>query len=341
MRRTRGIIKTILLIVDNVMKKIPTNIITGFLGVGKTTTILQLLKNKPEGESWAVLVNEFGEVGIDGAFLTESDAMVKEVPGGCMCCTAGLPMSVGINALLRQKPDRLIIEPTGLGHPKKIIAILQSENYEKYIDLKSTIGLVDPRNLSNEKYTSNQNFNDQLSISDVIVATKMDMASDYDECLFSSWIKSLPHQPKTTSINHGELPSHWLDEDRTVELIIEDHHHHHAEQEIVEMVLEPGQKFCRKENKGQGYVSCGWFFGAESVFDFDELFSMLSALTAERVKAVMNTNKGFYAFNVANGVVSVNLLSIDGVESKLEVIDTQLLPWDQLEEVLLSLLIEE
>ncbi|MCP3700171.1 MAG: GTP-binding protein, partial [Aliivibrio sp.] len=147
--------------------------------------------------------------------------------------------------------------------------------------------------------------------------------------------------PKLTMINHGELPLHWLDEKRTLELTIEEHHHHHAEQEIVEMVLEPGQKFCRKENKGQGHVSCGWFFGAESVFDFDELFSMLSALTAERVKAVMNTNKGFYAFNVASGVVSVNLLSIDGMESKLEVIDTQLLPWDQLEDVLLSLLIEE
>lgn len=334
-------IKEIQIMMVKPMKKIPTNIITGFLGVGKTTTILQLLKNKPEGESWAVLVNEFGEVGIDGAFLSEAGALIKEVPGGCMCCTAGLPMSVGINALLRQKPDRLIIEPTGLGHPKKIIAILQSENYEKYIDLKSTIGLVDPRNLSDEKYTSNQNFNDQLGISDVIVATKMDMASDYDKCLFSSWAKSLPHQPKTAMINHGELPLHWLDEDRTVELTIEEHHHHHAEQDIVEMILEPGQKFLRKENKGQGYVSCGWFFGAESVFDFDELFSMLSDLNAERIKAVMNTNKGFYAFNVANRVVSVNQLSLDGMESKLEVIDTQLLPWDTLEEVLLSLLIND
>lgn len=322
------------------MNKIPTNIITGFLGVGKTTTILQLLKNKPENESWAVLVNEFGEVGIDGAFLAEGGAMVKEVPGGCMCCTAGLPMSVGINALLRQKPDRLIIEPTGLGHPKKIIAILQSENYEKYIELKATIGLVDPRNLSDDKYVSNQNFNDQLGISDVVVATKMDMVSNYDECLFDSWAKELPTQPKTTKINHGELPQSWLDEERRIELTIEDHHHHHAEQDIVEMALEPGQQFCRKENKGQGYVSCGWFFGAESIFDFEALFSMLSDLNAERVKAVMNTDKGCYAFNVANRVISVNQLSIEGMESKLEVIDTQLLPWDQLEAILLGLIIE-
>ena len=99
-------------------KKVPTNIITGFLGVGKTTAILNLLKNKPENENWAVLVNEFGEIGIDGALMTDQGAVIKEVPAGCMCCTAGVPMSVGINALLRQKPHCLLIEPTGLGHPK-------------------------------------------------------------------------------------------------------------------------------------------------------------------------------------------------------------------------------
>ncbi|GAK82559.1 putative metal chaperone [Vibrio ponticus] len=67
--------------------RVPTNIITGFLGVGKTTTILNLLKSKPENENWAVLVNEFGEIGIDGAMMTDQGAMIKEVPGGCMCCT--------------------------------------------------------------------------------------------------------------------------------------------------------------------------------------------------------------------------------------------------------------
>lgn len=68
-------------------KKVPTNIITGFLGVGKTTAILNLLKNKPENENWAVLVNEFGEIGIDGTLMTDQGALIKEVPGGCMCCT--------------------------------------------------------------------------------------------------------------------------------------------------------------------------------------------------------------------------------------------------------------
>ncbi|WP_260261449.1 CobW family GTP-binding protein [Vibrio intestinalis] len=320
--------------------RVPTNIITGFLGVGKTTTILNLLRDKPENEKWAVLVNEFGEIGIDGAMLTDQGALIKEVPGGCMCCTAGVPMSVGINALLRQKPDRLIIEPTGLGHPKEVIATLTSEQYEKYVDLKATIALLDPRNLSNEKYTSNQNFNDQLDSADVVIGNKIDMCLASDVDAFNDWVtEQAPPKVFSKLVKNGELPVEVLDIERVFgssSTHVEAHHHHHASMEP-QFELPHGEAFIRRENKGQGYFSCGWLFGAEYNFDFDQLFSMLSDLTAERVKAVVNTDKGCFAFNVANGVVSVNELSLEGFESRLEVIDSQLMPWDQLEPVLLKL----
>ena len=109
---------------------VPTNIITGFLGVGKTSTILDLLAQKPKHERWAILINEFGEVGIDGSlvqgFLKEDQQVfIKEVPGGCMCCAAGLPMQIALNQLLaRAKPHRLLIEPTGLGHPIEVLETL-------------------------------------------------------------------------------------------------------------------------------------------------------------------------------------------------------------------------
>ena len=86
---------------------VPTNIITGFLGVGKTSAILHLLRHKPDDERWAVLVNEFGEIGVDGSLLQGRHAeatgvFVREVPGGCMCCTAGLPMQIALNQLDRK-----------------------------------------------------------------------------------------------------------------------------------------------------------------------------------------------------------------------------------------------
>ncbi len=107
---------------------VPTNIITGFLGVGKTSAILNLMANKPENERWAVLVNEFGEIGVDGSLVQgqqseEQQVFIREVPGGCMCCAAGLPMQIALNQLLNEaKPDRLLIEPTGTVVPERSAA---------------------------------------------------------------------------------------------------------------------------------------------------------------------------------------------------------------------------
>ena len=139
------------------IKAVPTNVITGFLGVGKTSAILHLLKNKPDNERWAVLVNEFGEIGIDGALMSaqhseEQGVFIKELPGGCMCCASGLPMQIALNMLLaKSKPDRLLIEPTGLGHPKEVLAVLRSDSYREVLNLGATVTLVDARKLSDER----------------------------------------------------------------------------------------------------------------------------------------------------------------------------------------------
>lgn len=123
---------------------VPTNIITGFLGVGKTSAILNLMANKPENERWAVLVNEFGEIGVDGSLVQgqqseKQQVFIREVPGGCMCCAAGLPMQIALNQLLNEaKPDRLLIEPTGLGHPKEVLQVLSTDHYRQVLSLQRT-----------------------------------------------------------------------------------------------------------------------------------------------------------------------------------------------------------
>jgi G3E family GTPase len=96
--------------VQAILSAIPTNIITGFLGAGKTTLIQQLLANKPSHERWAVLVNEFGQIGIDQALMGQTqEVFIKEVAGGCICCANFLPMQVALSQLLaKAKPQRLI-----------------------------------------------------------------------------------------------------------------------------------------------------------------------------------------------------------------------------------------
>lgn len=106
------------------LANIPTHLIAGPLGAGKTSLIRHLLAHKPAHERWAVLINEFGQIGLDQALLTGSydGVSLSEIPGGCLCCVAGAPFQVGLARLLRQaRPDRLLIEPSGLGHPAELL----------------------------------------------------------------------------------------------------------------------------------------------------------------------------------------------------------------------------
>lgn len=98
------------------LREISTHLIGGPLGAGKTSLIRSLLAQKPAGERWAVLVNEFGEIGLDAALLaTDVDGVaIGEVAGGCLCCVNGVPFQVGLGRLLRRaRPDRLFIDPPG------------------------------------------------------------------------------------------------------------------------------------------------------------------------------------------------------------------------------------
>ncbi|RLS77224.1 MAG: cobalamin biosynthesis protein CobW, partial [Planctomycetota bacterium] len=107
---------------------IPTNIITGFLGTGKTTAILELLKCRPAGERWSVFVNEYGMVSIDDVLMESKsqDVQIQELAGGCFCCTTSAMMDTVLMQFIRRtKPDRLLIEPSGAGHPARVIDALR------------------------------------------------------------------------------------------------------------------------------------------------------------------------------------------------------------------------
>jgi G3E family GTPase len=327
---------------------IPTNIITGFLGVGKTTAITHLLKHKPAHEIWSVLVNEFGEIGIDGALLKTVNAHVREVPGGCICCVAGLPMKIALNMLIATtKPDRIIIEPTGLGHPEEIINTLLGEYYVSVLDLRATITLLDPRKLSDVRYSNNANFQDQLAVADVLVANKTDLCGEQEALAFNALLHNLvPPKQAHFWVQQGQLEPAWLDyprENRSVKNPL-----HHAKNNLSPqrelynsaIVLPEGKEFIRRENQANGFYSCGWLFDPKIVFNFNDLFGWLTGINLVRVKAVMNTHEGVFIFNADNGVLSVNQLDMQAaaeiLDSRIEVIDDHLIDADILEQNLMA-----
>ena len=333
---------------------IPTNIITGFLGVGKTTAITHLLNIKPTHEVWSVLVNEFGEIGIDGALLQGTNAHVREVPGGCICCVAGLPMKMALNMLIaRTKPDRIIVEPTGLGHPEEIINTLIGEYYDKVLDLRATLTLVDPRKLSDSRYTGNASFNDQIAVADVLVANKTDLCAPDDRANFDGLVASFqPPKAAAFAVSQGQLELAWLDYPRQQHRL--QHPQHHAGQKAAANRLSPprelynmaiqlpeGEDFVRRENHGGGFHACGWMFRPDICFDFNGLFGWMSGLPVVRAKAVMNTSEGIYMFNAEQGVLSVKPLvevaAQDLGDSRLEMISESPIAAQPLEAELLAL----
>lgn len=332
----------------NNVKKIPCNIITGFLGVGKTTTILHLLNEKPKGEKWAVLVNEFGEIGIDGALLSGSSdgVAIREIPGGCMCCVSGVPMQIGLTQLIRQaKPDRLLIEPTGLGHPNEVIAVLQGEAYADVIDLRAVITLIDPRKLSDTRYTEHKIFLDQVAVADVLVANKIDRCGEEDINNFDNLLlqQSSRYGDK---IQQGKLDSVWLDVEREDTPLSGHHHHHNPESHshsVEVLQLAPGQDMLRKASpvrEGE-FNTCGWILTPEKIFDYDKLFNWFCGLDVIRAKAVLicdGSECGVFAFNSEDGVLSVMELD-DCMDQRLELINPEALDWDEIERLWLDCLL--
>ena len=214
-------------------KAIPTNIITGFLGVGKTTTINTLLANKPEGEVWAVLVNEFGQVGIDQEMMPTEDGLhIKELAGGCICCSLGASLGQTLRALIEQaQPDRLIIEPTGIGHPEGIIDTLMGPNFKNVLDLRATVCLLDPRWLEEEGVINNEIFHDQLNLSDVVLINKCDLATpEQIEVAETGLNEMFPPKQFIGRITRGNIDPTLLDLVRNGQLkaqFPEAHAHHH------------------------------------------------------------------------------------------------------------------
>lgn len=323
---------------------IPTNVITGFLGVGKTTAILHLLKQKPANERWAILVNEFGEVGVDGSLFTgteteEQGVFIREVPGGCMCCAAGLPMQIALNVLLaRARPHRLLIEPTGLGHPREVLGVLAAAHYRDLIDLRATITLVDARKVHDMRYTDHETFRQQLEIADVIVANKADQYQQQDFPTLVGYLENtIGLRDKTVfQLIRGSLQLDWLAPATAVKLPdVSPHHDRPASAPPLETAETPEQGYLSIDNAGEGFHSRGWIFNPAWIFDARKLYLLLSGIDAERIKGIFITDQGIVAYNQADQVLTQATLD-DALDSRLECISAEPASFDDLETALLA-----
>ena len=309
---------------------VPTNIITGFLGTGKTSAILNLLKSKPTHEKWAVLINEFGEIGVDGSLFEgqhneEQGVYIREVPGGCMCCAAGLPMQIALNLLLvRARPQRLLIEPTGLGHPIEVLEALSAEHYNQTLSIQKVLTLVDARKLTDSRYTEHATFNQQIAIADVLVGNKQDLYQPEDKAILQAYAQE--HGSASVQVifaENGEIDPIWL-AGATAAKVKRAHHHAKLQKpSLYEQPPIPESGFIRAVNQGEGFHSIGWRITPNKTFDRIKLLTFFNGLTVERMKAVFITENGVFGYNLTtDGLTELEL--DDCLESRIEIIATRI-----------------
>ena len=264
--------------------KVATNVIAGFLGVGKTSAILRLFARKPAGERWAVLVNEFGKIGIDGKLYQASGIAVKEIPGGCICCAQGLPLQVALNRLLREtRPQRLLLESSGIGHPAGVLKTLQGDHFNRVLQLNAMISLLDPRHLLQPNYIGNALFREQLQRADVLVANKTDLASSDALAAFAELASTLhPDKVRTACTTHGMLQTDWLDLP----------HRARTTDKTFSLKLTPQARHWQTHSVR---------FSATTRFDKQALQNWLDTQSFLRVKGLLQTTEGCVLLNVASG----------------------------------------
>lgn len=188
---------------------IPVHLITGLLGSGKTTLLQKLIQQKPPHENWGVLINEFGDIDIDSTILASSDndITLSSVAGGCICCTAQLGLSKALDQLLTQHPlDRIFIEPTGLGHPARVIDTLKQSRFAHPILLQPIICIMTASQLTLERWHKSQVMRDLANLADIIALNKMDQATadnltEARECLALCY----PEKTKIIETEYGNL----------------------------------------------------------------------------------------------------------------------------------------
>lgn len=196
-----------------IYQQIPTNLVIGFLGVGKTTAIRHLLAQRPKGARWAVLLNELGETTLDSAALATEGVTVREIPVGCLCCVGSQSLAVGLNRVIREvNPERILIEPSGLGHPSQLAQALSSGFYRNVLDLRATVCLLDARKLSDPAYRQLPSFQDQLQLADVLVANKRDTYAESDRAAFLA-LAAADNSGVSASamVEQAQIPLAWLD----------------------------------------------------------------------------------------------------------------------------------
>ena len=212
------------------------DIISGFLGAGKTTMIKKLLKDGFQGEQVVLIENEFGEIGIDGGFLKEAGIQIREMNSGCICCSLVGDFGTSLKEVVtKYDPDRILIEPSGVGKLSDVIKAVQGVQDEVDIKLNSYTTVVDAKKCKMYMKNFGEFFDNQIQYAGAIIMSRTDIASEKkvqeslellrslnkDAAIITTPIENLDGKKLVEVMEHPvSLEQEMLEEEH-------EHHHHH------------------------------------------------------------------------------------------------------------------
>lgn len=283
-------------------QRVPLHIITGFLGVGKTTAILSLLDRLGKKERIAVLVNEWGEIGLDGDIIASRHPTlaVREVSGGCICCTAGAALvQTTLDVLENLNPNRIIIEPSGVSKPGEIVDCLTSPQLAEQLEVRPVIGLVDPERFLQPEMMKMPIYSNQVEAASILVANRCDQSDPRTITAFLEKAETL-YPPKTTlyTTSFGVLPLEALEPFKK-----------EPNKRVSVLPGIPLQPHTGKHTLDK-HAQAGWTWPAQTIFNHLKLKYFFNRLVTDstllnsgivRAKGVFHTDRGWFLMELATG----------------------------------------
>ena len=334
-----------------IVARTPTTIITGFLGAGKTTFINTLLAHKNTlnmTDKWAILVNEFGKIGIDGKLFTDNDVAIKEVSGGCICCTNQLSLQIALVRLLSDhKPSHLIIEPTGLAHPDELSSQLGAPHWQTSLHLRATICILNAAQWQEEHHRNHDGYQAHVKFSDIVIINRTQMLSTDQYQALRDWINSIHPNVQIIDMNTasadelmallGKMP---MPKQQPIKVALNPL----ALKPVVTNTnvtgeIDDTEPPYRYHDKMAGFHVGGWRLPKEWRFDGHELQKWLLNLPHyARIKGIIHTQDGWISLNITQESISIQ--DSDAQEdSRLEFILHQEIDWNGLDGELMGLII--
>lgn len=208
------------------------DIISGFLGAGKTTFIKKLIDEVFTGEKLVLIENEFGEIGIDGGFLKDAGIEITEMNSGCICCTLVGDFSKALKKVIEEyHPDRVMIEPSGVGKLSDVARAVEDVKHDVDIEISGRITVVDGKKARMYLKNFGEFFEDQVKHASTIVVSRTQMMTDekIEDCVHM--LRGENAEAAIISTPWEELGKeavmHALEHGAEIEGLFEEHHEHH------------------------------------------------------------------------------------------------------------------